>query len=365
MQGITGATASYQYDPNGNLIQKVENGETWTYEWNAENQLTRVTKDTVEVATFKYDPLGRRIEKTTAPGTTTFIYDGGDVVRKTSPGDQRHYVHGPGGDEVLSEEISGGARTFYHADALGSVVAGSDNSGAQVFARSYETWGGLSAGSITSEYGYIGREWDAETELYYTRARYYAPDTGRFLSEDPIGTPTAGLYVYAANNPALLVDLNGLQATSTAGGGSCKQTCATPLPPAPPLPPGEDINKNIDRCDQPFTQLDPWWYRDQVKNKAPWDYKQKGPQYQAGGNYNYGATCKAYGFRERFCLREAGRAQKEAGTSKPEWGEPGSRWNPGGGTGFFGDDPADAFWIEKGFEYFDAWKEQNSCGCAP
>jgi RHS repeat-associated protein len=31
---------------------------------------------------------------------------------------------------------------------------------------------------------YTGRESDAETGLYYSRARYYDPNTGRFLSED-------------------------------------------------------------------------------------------------------------------------------------------------------------------------------------
>jgi len=43
-------------------------------EWNADNQLTRVSKDTVEVASFKYDPLGRRVEKVAGGLTTTYVY---------------------------------------------------------------------------------------------------------------------------------------------------------------------------------------------------------------------------------------------------------------------------------------------------
>lgn len=34
---------------------------------------------------------------------------------------------------------------------------------------------------------YIGRKFDAETGLYFYRARYYDPETGRFLETDPIG----------------------------------------------------------------------------------------------------------------------------------------------------------------------------------
>lgn len=44
-----------------------------------------------------------------------------------------------------------------------------------------------SSGSLTNPFQYTGREFDTETGLYYYRARYYDPSTGRFLSEDPIG----------------------------------------------------------------------------------------------------------------------------------------------------------------------------------
>ena len=59
----SGTGATYTYDSNGNLNTKTEGTDTWAYEWNAENQLTRVTKNSVEQARFSYDPLGRRVEK--------------------------------------------------------------------------------------------------------------------------------------------------------------------------------------------------------------------------------------------------------------------------------------------------------------
>lgn len=59
---------------------------------------------------------------------------------------------------------------------------------------------------------FTGREDDGDG-LYYYRARYYSPDLGRFISEDPIGFEGASdsnLYAYAGNNPADFTDSRGL-----------------------------------------------------------------------------------------------------------------------------------------------------------
>jgi uncharacterized protein RhaS with RHS repeats len=46
--------------------------------------------------------------------------------------------------------------------------------------------------------------------LYYYRARFYSPTTGRFISEDPIGLAGGvNLYRYARANPATLTDPTG------------------------------------------------------------------------------------------------------------------------------------------------------------
>ncbi|HEX9285087.1 MAG TPA: RHS repeat-associated core domain-containing protein, partial [Nitrospirales bacterium] len=58
-------------------------------------------------------------------------------------------------------------------------------------------------------------EYDAETQLYYNRARYYDPAVGRFISEDPLGL-RAGInpYAYAGNDP-----VNGRDPSGLCGGG--------------------------------------------------------------------------------------------------------------------------------------------------
>jgi RHS repeat-associated protein len=52
--------------------------------------------------------------------------------------------------------------------------------------------------------------------FYYMRARYYDPEVGRFISEDPIGFEggDVNLYLYASNNPVLLIDPSGLKEAS-------------------------------------------------------------------------------------------------------------------------------------------------------
>jgi RHS repeat-associated protein len=64
---------------------------------------------------------------------------------------------------------------------------------------------------MPTRYGYTGREQDEYTGLYYYRARFYDPQIGRFISEDPIGF-RGGInwYAYVGNNPLGFTDPLGL-----------------------------------------------------------------------------------------------------------------------------------------------------------
>jgi RHS repeat-associated protein len=61
-------------------------------------------------------------------------------------------------------------------------------------------------------YQYTGREFDADTGLYFYRARWYSAELGRFVSEDPIGFAggDVNLYGYVENNPVRFTDSTGL-----------------------------------------------------------------------------------------------------------------------------------------------------------
>ena len=66
--------------------------------------------------------------------------------------------------------------------------------------------------AVPQPFSYTGRELDTESGLYYYRARYYDSNTGRFLSEDPIGFNAGDQshYRYVLNNQMNLVDPFGL-----------------------------------------------------------------------------------------------------------------------------------------------------------
>ena len=94
-----------------------------------------------------------------------------------------------------------------------------DAAGAVVNSYDYDGYGNRQnvVEADANPYAFTGREYDSESGLYYYRARYYDPVTGRFLQEDPIGFAgrDLNLYRYVFNNPVNLVDPFGLQ-TQTA-----------------------------------------------------------------------------------------------------------------------------------------------------
>jgi RHS repeat-associated protein len=219
---VSGSGVSYDYDASGNLIEKDDGTDTWTYEWNAENQLIEVLKNAVSVATFAYDPLGRRVEKVANPTTTTFTYDSEDILREIAGATTTYYVHGPGIDEPLAKESSG-STTYYHADVLDSIAKMTDAAGDVTHEYRYDSWGRIETGGSQSGYAFTGREWDPEISSYYYRARYYDPEQGRFLNEDPIGLEGGwNLFQYVDANPVNLVDPFG----RLAGGSILAQAAA-------------------------------------------------------------------------------------------------------------------------------------------
>jgi RHS repeat-associated protein len=112
--------------------------------------------------------------------------------------------------------------TFHH-DQIQSVVGVSGHAGsveeAVYFAPFGEERGG--SGASPNLLRYTGRQLDPETGLYYYRARYYDPDLGRFLSEDPLGFGSGiNFYAYVGNNPVNRNDPTGLIDVIFGAGGS-------------------------------------------------------------------------------------------------------------------------------------------------
>jgi RHS repeat-associated protein len=178
--------------------------------YDARNRLIAVNGPGV-AATFTYDALNRRTSKTVNGVSSQNLHDGADVVQEMSGGAvSATYLRGQNVDEPFVRQSSGAE--YYHTDALGSVLALSNSSGVPVTSYVYEPFGKNSvSGASANPFQFTGRENDG-TGLYYYRARYYNPQLGRFLNEDPLrfGGGDANLFAYANNNPINLTDPSGL-----------------------------------------------------------------------------------------------------------------------------------------------------------
>jgi RHS repeat-associated protein len=106
---------------------------------------------------------------------------------------------------------------------LQSVTALTDHTGEQVETTEYGPFGEMTgvSGSSPNSLKYTGRLYDEITGHYYYRARHYDPETGRFISEDPLGFEAGiNFYAYVLNNPINFNDPDGLILNYVIGGGS-------------------------------------------------------------------------------------------------------------------------------------------------
>ena len=113
---------------------------------------------------------------------------------------------------------SEGSLIFHHADHLSGASVETDETGRILELLDYFPFGAVrldeQTGPYANDYKFTGQELDAETQLYYYGARYYAAELGRFTAIDPwegeLKQPqTLNKYAYVVNNPLKYVDPSG------------------------------------------------------------------------------------------------------------------------------------------------------------
>jgi RHS repeat-associated protein len=205
------------YDGDGNAISA--GGKIFTY--NSDNRLTSANGGAVSIV---YDGDGNRVSETVNGVTTKYLVE--DDVNPTGHTQvmdeivngavQRTYAYGY--QRIDEDQVVNNAWTpsFYGYDGMGSVRQLTNSAGATTDTYEYDAFGNeiASTGTTPNNYLYRGEQYDPSLGLYYLRARWYNPLTGRFLSRDPahghIAVPrTLHKYAYAGDDPVDRVDPGG------------------------------------------------------------------------------------------------------------------------------------------------------------
>ncbi len=166
--------------------------------------------------TYSYDGDGLRTKKTAPDGTvTTFLWDHSSglplLLGEKTGTNQTFWINGPGGlpvEEIRPDNVT---VRYYQHDQIGSTRLITDPTGANIGTANYDPYGKVSSTTgVTTPLGFSGQYTDTETGYQYLRARYYDPNTGQFLTRDPLVAETRSAYGYVAGNPLNSIDPTGL-----------------------------------------------------------------------------------------------------------------------------------------------------------
>ena len=274
---VKGETVQYTYDLQGNMTQRTYHAyttstpgaatrtDTWTYggldgnvltvstingvttnysyphygmpsNWTGNRALTWINGiDLASIGgtTFTYDGEGQRVSKTTGATTTSYTYEGDQLVMQTTGNTSLFFLYDANGligfDHIVSGTTT--AKYYYQIDGKGEIVGITDTAGNVVAKYTYDAWGNPISitdgnGSTITDIAHIGNinpfryksyYYDTDIGLYYLNSRYYDPQVCRFISADSVGVLTSSpteltdknLFNYCDNNPVIRTDNGG------------------------------------------------------------------------------------------------------------------------------------------------------------
>ena len=232
-------TYYYHYDVEGNLIFKEHikdigyrpvfsggelrdrginpksTGKGLLYTWNANGSLRAVTNLEGTTYRFRYDAFGRRLEKRRMSSTFRFVWDGNVLLHETFKKDNSENTELTTwvfeGFVPTAKLVNGKAYSII-SDHLGTPILAVDSDGMEVWNRQLDIYGRVRKEYKHSSLGdevfpfvpflYQGQYYDFETKLAYNRFRYYSPETGAYISQDPIRLSgnNPNLYAYVGDS---------------------------------------------------------------------------------------------------------------------------------------------------------------------
>ncbi|MGW4566614.1 RHS repeat-associated core domain-containing protein, partial [Streptomyces sp. NPDC004561] len=230
---------TFEHDAQGRLVRRVRrllNGQKrlWTYAWDAEDRLREVVTPDGDHWLYHYDPMGRRISKHrvgengSAADRTDFSWDDTRLAEQAGPDgrittwDYEPGTHRPVAQTDrrassaetsflarLAEETSLDKRPRFYAvitDAVGTPMELVSPSAELAWQSRTTLWGTKFPSTVDFEAAvecplrFPGQYADDETGLDYNLLRYYDPETGGYLTSDPMGLlPGPNPHAYVGN----------------------------------------------------------------------------------------------------------------------------------------------------------------------
>ena len=185
-------------------------GTGWRYDWQSDGMLAHVVRPDGKEVSFAYDALGRRIRKTYAGTTTRFVWDGNVPLHEWTEEAEESMVTWLFEQDTFvpaAKLVANGECFSIISDYLGTPLQAYDKQGNKVWEQALDIYGRQrKRPSAFIPFKYQGQYEDAETGLYYNRFRYYDPNAGSYISQDPIGLAGGSLilYMYVSNSNNLI-----------------------------------------------------------------------------------------------------------------------------------------------------------------
>ena len=218
----------YTYDALGNLIyRQLPNGENQYYQYDLENQLVRAEikkpAGNTEIWEYAYDPFGRRLSKerqdklawtSTDPKRTHFVWDGSRLLQEYTYKGSYTYIYTDQDSYEPLAQVFDNAKdgkqylAYFHTDQVGILREMTDINGNLLWYGEYTAWGRLKKDERVYQNAHQpfrlqNQYYDEETGLHYNLMRYYEPEAGRFVNQDPIKLIGGdNLYQFALNTQA-------------------------------------------------------------------------------------------------------------------------------------------------------------------
>ena len=213
-------TGTYNYRPDTNIIDNVTGKLAKSFIHNANGNILTASTDQYErlstgTTEFLYNNDGQRIRKTSGSLKVYYHYDlSGNLIAETDETGilVKAYIY-MAGARIATIAVDG-TICYYHNNHLATPEVMTDQNGSIVWKADYLPFGKANvdpASTVVNDFRFPGQTFDSETGYHYNWNRYYDPETGRYLTADPIGLlGGVNLYAYVLGNPVNYVDPMGL-----------------------------------------------------------------------------------------------------------------------------------------------------------